>query len=431
MGREAEAIALLREVADPDEQDVPASFGSVLLERGSPLHDRILAFLAAAPQQPPAVTAPETERPTAYTKRHLSDALTWVENNTPNGVIVVARALSETADAAPAPAVPAPGETCKAIRDGEPCGETLALMCPMKGGHDERCESGCDAPVTHHDSEGIPLCDGCYDDLAREAAPAPAVLPVETPPTVPCPACDAAGRLDERDRLYKSFADFRAASSCVCRGAGRVPATPPPAQPDAPTEALPCEDCEQDFSFECNLCRQRFCDKHADEHKTSECSALASAETAAKSGAPTEALSIERRKHEFVFSDRGGCGWRPKNSKRFSDEGMCGLKKSDPIHAPAAVQPIMGGRACARPGCGHPPGVHNPFCVIGNESLIAPTCDCRGFVEHAAEQTARKSPEELAREWTKKWMSAFSEETQVTATASLRALITTDRRGDR
>ena len=32
----------------------------------------------------------------------------------------------------------------------------------------EKCESGCDAPVVGHDSEGIPLCKECLDDLERE-----------------------------------------------------------------------------------------------------------------------------------------------------------------------------------------------------------------------------------------------------------------------
>src|SRR6185369_16344539 len=59
MGREVEAIALLREVADPDEQDMPASLGSVLLMRGRPLHDRILAFLAAAPEHQATPAGPE------------------------------------------------------------------------------------------------------------------------------------------------------------------------------------------------------------------------------------------------------------------------------------------------------------------------------------------------------------------------------------
>src|SRR6185295_3889910 len=62
MGREVEAIALLREVADPDEQDMPASLGSVLLMRGRPLHDLILAFLAAAPEQQLAAEIPAEER---------------------------------------------------------------------------------------------------------------------------------------------------------------------------------------------------------------------------------------------------------------------------------------------------------------------------------------------------------------------------------
>lgn len=35
----------------------------------------------------------------------------------------------------------------------------------------ERCESGCKEPVAGHDSEGIPLCQACLDDLAREDDP--------------------------------------------------------------------------------------------------------------------------------------------------------------------------------------------------------------------------------------------------------------------
>lgn len=32
----------------------------------------------------------------------------------------------------------------------------------------ERCESGCaGVPVTHHDADGIPLCQACWDELPR------------------------------------------------------------------------------------------------------------------------------------------------------------------------------------------------------------------------------------------------------------------------
>lgn len=37
----------------------------------------------------------------------------------------------------------------------------------------ERCESGCEASVTHHDDEGIPLCDECWEDLVQESEAAP------------------------------------------------------------------------------------------------------------------------------------------------------------------------------------------------------------------------------------------------------------------
>lgn len=36
----------------------------------------------------------------------------------------------------------------------------------------ERCEGGCDAPVVMHDSEGIPLCQECWDELVSHSHPA-------------------------------------------------------------------------------------------------------------------------------------------------------------------------------------------------------------------------------------------------------------------
>ncbi len=55
------------------------------------------------------------------------------------------------------------------------CDEIEAL----RNGEDppERCESGCaGVPVTHHDSEGVPLCEACWKELVDDAP-----LPAETP----------------------------------------------------------------------------------------------------------------------------------------------------------------------------------------------------------------------------------------------------------
>lgn len=48
------AVELLRRVADPGGDDVPldGAFGKVLLERGRPLHDEVLAFLAPSQPEP-------------------------------------------------------------------------------------------------------------------------------------------------------------------------------------------------------------------------------------------------------------------------------------------------------------------------------------------------------------------------------------------
>lgn len=32
----------------------------------------------------------------------------------------------------------------------------------------ERCEAGCDEPVTAHDVEGVPLCQACYDQCVAD-----------------------------------------------------------------------------------------------------------------------------------------------------------------------------------------------------------------------------------------------------------------------
>lgn len=34
----------------------------------------------------------------------------------------------------------------------------------------EKCEGGCEAPVAGYDSEGIPLCQECLDELRKESA---------------------------------------------------------------------------------------------------------------------------------------------------------------------------------------------------------------------------------------------------------------------
>lgn len=47
------------------------------------------------------------------------------------------------------------------LRSCEECGRIH--LC-----HGPRCE-GCKKPATTTDSEGVPLCQECYDELAREA----------------------------------------------------------------------------------------------------------------------------------------------------------------------------------------------------------------------------------------------------------------------
>lgn len=61
-----------------------------------------------------------------------------------------------------------PGEQ---FADDNACDAFLLLQLWLAAGavfDGERCESGCKDPVVGHDSEGIPLCRACLDDLAKE-----------------------------------------------------------------------------------------------------------------------------------------------------------------------------------------------------------------------------------------------------------------------
>lgn len=51
--------------------------------------------------------------------------------------------------------------------------EEMYLAEDMDVNELERCEGGCDAPVVAHDSEGVPLCQACADDLSRDTPQAP------------------------------------------------------------------------------------------------------------------------------------------------------------------------------------------------------------------------------------------------------------------
>lgn len=45
---------------------------------------------------PPTPDSSDDAKPAYYSKEHFVAALTWIENNTPGGIRLVARALSET-----------------------------------------------------------------------------------------------------------------------------------------------------------------------------------------------------------------------------------------------------------------------------------------------------------------------------------------------
>ena len=61
-----------------------------------------------------------------YTKEHLGDALTWIERNTPGGIALVARALSETYPEANDPDVgPLPCDTVEGAEKCEECSPEL------------------------------------------------------------------------------------------------------------------------------------------------------------------------------------------------------------------------------------------------------------------------------------------------------------------
>lgn len=51
----------------------------------------------------------------------------------------------------------------------DPASEWLALQEAARLPDSETCESGCAEPVVGHDSEGVPLCQACLDDLNKEA----------------------------------------------------------------------------------------------------------------------------------------------------------------------------------------------------------------------------------------------------------------------
>lgn len=44
------------------------------------------------------------------------------------------------------------------------------LLDELRGDAPEKCEGGCSAKVTHHDSEGVPLCSKCWKSLTKKPA---------------------------------------------------------------------------------------------------------------------------------------------------------------------------------------------------------------------------------------------------------------------
>jgi len=43
-----------------------------------------------------------------------------------------------------------------------------AIKIPVDSEEIEQCESGCYDPVVAHDVEGVPLCQGCYDQCVED-----------------------------------------------------------------------------------------------------------------------------------------------------------------------------------------------------------------------------------------------------------------------
>lgn len=66
-----------------------------------------------------------------------------------------------------------PSKHSMIINDNNPLFHLVATPEPIKDSIieqvlGEKCESGCDEPVTHYDNENIPLCENCWNALCSE-----------------------------------------------------------------------------------------------------------------------------------------------------------------------------------------------------------------------------------------------------------------------
>ena len=59
------------------------------------------------------------------------------------------------------------------LRNYEPMSRSATVM-PLRPVAEDACEGGCAAPVAGYDSEGVPLCKECLEELERSRSNNPA-----------------------------------------------------------------------------------------------------------------------------------------------------------------------------------------------------------------------------------------------------------------
>ena len=55
------------------------------------------------------------------------------------------------------------------LRNYEPMSRSGTVM-PLRPVAEDVCEGGCDSPVAGYDSEGVPLCKECIEELERSSS---------------------------------------------------------------------------------------------------------------------------------------------------------------------------------------------------------------------------------------------------------------------